>query len=407
MATPRDAWDLDPAVTFLNHGSFGACPREVLDAQAAFRARMERQPVLFLDRELPALMDGVRAVLAAFLHADAEGLAFVPNATTGVNTVLASLRLSPGDELLTTDHAYNACRNALEATAARTGARVVVARIPFPLASADVAADAVLPLATPRTRFALVDHVTSPTALVLPVERIVASLQAKGIDVLVDGAHAPGMVPLDLESLGAAYYTGNCHKWLCAPKGAAFLHVRADRRAGVHPLVTSHGYNSRRTDRSRFRLEFDWTGTADPTPFLCVPFALETMQELSPETWADGWPGIMTRNRELALQGRDVLCRALGCPPPCPDAMVGSMAAVPLPDAPDDAVPSVDGVEPLQTALWERHGIEVPVPPWPSRPQRLVRVSAQLYNRPDQYEALARALRELLDEERAARPRSL
>ena len=392
-------WALDPSVTFLNHGSFGACPRPVLAAQQRWREQLEAEPVRFMVRELEPALDAARAALAAFVGARAEDLVFVSNATTAVSTVLASLSFAPGDELLTTDHVYNACRNALDRTAQRTGARVVSVRVPFPLRDAEAFSAALLAAAGPRTKLALIDHVTSPTGLVLPVERLVPALQARGVDVLVDGAHAPGMLPLRLDALGAAYYTGNCHKWICAPKGAALLHVRADRQAGIRPLVTSHGATSPRTDRSRYQLEFGWTGTDDPTAALCVPEALSFLGGLLP----GGWPAHMEANRALARRARDILCAALSVPPPAPDGMLGSLAAVPLPDAPAGAPPGPFGLDPLQEALFRVYRIEVPVMTWPAPPQRLVRVAAQAYNTAGQYEQLASALRALLPAHAAAR----
>ena len=380
-------WPLDPGVIFLNHGSFGACPRAVLDVQARLRDRLEGEPVRFLSRELEGLLDEARAALGAFIGAEPDDLAFVPNATTGVNAVLRGLDLDPGDELLTTDHAYNACRNAVDAVAARGGARVVVAPVPFPVENPEQVIEAVLARVGPRTRLALVDHVTSPTGLVLSIERLVSELAARGVDALVDGAHAPGMVPLDLRALGAAYYTGNCHKWMCAPKGAGFLHVRRDRQASVRPLVISDGANSRRTDRSRFQLEFDWMGTVDPTAYLTIPEAIRYMGSLLP----GGWPALMAHNRATALAARDRLSAALGVPPPAPDSMIGSLAALPVP--PGFRPAARDGErDPLQTALFDRFGIELLVFTWPALASRILRVSAQLYNSAADYERLAEAL---------------
>jgi len=230
---------LDPEVLFLNHGSFGACPRTILEKQSELRLRLEREPVLFLSRELEKLLDGARAELGAFAGADPDDLALVKNASTGVSTVVRSLDLQPGDELLTTSHAYNACHNALRAQE-RRGVKVVSADVPFPIRSPSQVVEAVLAQATPRTKLALVDHVTSPTGLVFPVAEIVRALDARGIDSLVDGAHVPGMLPLDLRALSPAYYTGNCHKWLCTPKGCAFLFVRRDRQERIVPLTISH-----------------------------------------------------------------------------------------------------------------------------------------------------------------------
>ncbi len=385
-------WGLDPGTTFLNHGSFGACPLHVLARQQEWRDRLESEPVRFMVREYEPALDRARAALAAFVGADADDLVFVCNATAGVNAVLRSLPLAAGDELLVTDQAYNACRNALDAVAAASGARVVTVPLPFPVPDAQDVVQAVMAAVTERTRLALLDHVTSPTGLLLPVERLVPELAARGVDTLVDGAHAPGMVDLDLRRLGAAYYTANCHKWLCAPKGAALLVVRRDRQHLVHPLVVSHGRNSPRRDRSRFQLEFDWTGTDDPTAWLCVPDAIEHLGAQLP----GGWPAIQRRNRELALAARDALCRALAIPPPAPDDMIGSLAAVPLPDAAGGPPAAAPWLDPLQDLLWQRHAIEVPVFAWPRHPRRLLRVSAQLYNDIGQYERLAAALAETL-----------
>jgi isopenicillin-N epimerase len=390
-------WRLDPAVTFLNHGSFGACPGVVLDRQAELRARLEAEPVRFFVREYEALLDDARRVLAEFVGADPEGLAFVPNATTGVNTVLRSLDFAPGDELLTTDHAYPACGNALRYVAGRAGAHVVVARVPFPIASPEEVTAAVLAAVTPKTRLVLLDHVTSPTALIFPVGEIVAALAEKGIDTLVDGAHAPGMLPLAVDAIGAAYYTGNCHKWLCAPKGAGFLAVRADRRNRVRPLAISHGATADvgARGRSRYRLEMDWTGTGDPTPALCVPEAIRVLADLLP----GGWSELMEKNRALARRARSLLAPALGVGDAsslCPESMLGPMATLPLPADLAARFPAGGGeLHPFQDRLFQGFGIEVPVFPWPTKDRPLLRVSAQAYNVEDDYARLADAIGEI------------
>jgi isopenicillin-N epimerase len=388
----REHWFLDPEVTYLNHGSFGACPKAVLAYQASLRERLEREPVRFFVHEMERMLDEARRVLAGFVGADPEGLVFVPNATTAANTVFRSLDLGPGDELLVTDHEYNAVRNALERAASLAGARVVVAKVPFPLESPDEIVGAVASRATERTRLCLVDHITSATALVLPVSDIVREMRRRNVPVFIDGAHGPGMVPLDIRSLGPDFYTGNCHKWLCTPKGSAFLWVTEDARERIRPLVISHGANSPRTDRSRYHLEFDWTGSMDPTAYLSIPEAIRFMGSLLP----GGWPALMERNRALALAVRRTVCDALKIPLPCPDAMIGAMASFPLPDAPDSTTDGLAGHDPLHQALFERYRIEIPVFSWPAAPKRLIRISAQLYNAPEEYERLARALGELL-----------
>jgi isopenicillin-N epimerase len=387
----KEHWLIDPDVTYLNHGSFGATPKVVLAMQNELRAQMERELVRFMVRELEPLLDEARAALGAFIGADPASLAFVPNATAGVNAVLRSLDLDKHDELLVTSHEYNASRNALEYVAGLAGAKVVPVDVPFPIASSDEVIERVLAGVTDRTRLLVIDHVTSQTALIFPIAQIIAELRQRGIDTLVDGAHAAGMFPLNLDTLGAAYYTGNLHKWVCAPKGAAFLYVAPNRRLGIHPVVISHGYNSTRADRSRFHLEFDWPGTLDPTAWLCVPEALRFMGSVV----EGGWPEVMRRNHELALRARDLLCARLGIEHPAPDDMLGSMAAMPLPDGEACVTTSLYG-DPLQDALLFDHGIEVPIVPWPHAGNRVLRVSAQLYNSIEDYEKLADALDVLL-----------
>ena len=381
-----DYWSLDPTITFLNHGSFGACPLPVLAAQQQWRAQMEQQPLQFFGRDLEALLDQARFELATFVGAQADDLAFVPNATTAVNTVLRSLVFEPGDELLTTSQEYNACRNALDYVTERFGLTIVVAEVPFPIEAPEQVIDAIVGCVSAKTRLALIDHVVSQTGLLFPMAELVQALAHRGVETLVDGAHAPGMVPLELQALGATYYTGNCHKWLCAPKGAAFLYVQRDRQPAIRPLTISHGANSPRTDRSRFRLEFDWTGTHDPTAYLCIPEAIRFMGSLLP----GGWDELMAKNHALTIAARQVLCETLQLTPPCPDTMLGSLATIPLPDG---------NPQRLQDALLERYQIEVPIVPYPTSFSRLVRISAQLYNRLEQYTFLGTAIAVLLHEE--------
>jgi len=379
-------WLLEPDVTFLNHGSFGACPLAVLEVQAQLRNQLERQPLRFVMREWEALLDNARNKLAAFVGANSQDLVFVPNATTGVNAVLRSLQFNPEDELLTTNHEYNACRNALNFIASRTGAQVIVAKIPFPIQSPQQVVEAVLDKVSSRTRLALLDHVTSQTGLIFPLQQLVEKLRECGVDTLIDGAHAPGMIPLNLQAIGATYYTGNCHKWLCAPKGAAFLYVRREKQSEIRPLTISHGANSNRTDRSRFQLEFDWTGTDDPTAWMCVPQAIAFMERLLP----GGWNELMATNNSLVLQARHLLCEALGVQPPCPDEMIGSMAVIPMPEELENK-----NFLALHDELLDRFSIEVPFIPWEEKPKLLMRVSAQIYNTLEQYEYLARVLGKL------------
>ena len=379
----RSLWGLKPEIDFLNHGSFGACPKAVLDRQVALREMMEMDPVEFIDNAGRGLWSEALSRLSDFLNADPQGMAFVSNATTGVNTVLMSLELDPGDKILVTDTTYQACRNAVDAVVQRSGCEVTVARIPLPVDDEEEIVEAILDAVDSRTRLALIDTISSPTGIRMPFERLVRDLQGLDIDVLLDAAHGPGLVPLDIDVLNAAYVTGNCHKWLCTPKGSAFLHVREDRRF-VRPLVISHGATLPESMGSRFRLEFDWTGTLDPTPWMCIPAAIDHLAPISP----GGWRGIMERNRNLALKARSHIISEVGLKPVCSEDFVTSMAAFIIPG--ESFFPDED---PLHGRLLGRHGIQVPVQGWPPHNRRYLRISAHLYNSIDQYERLAEALK--------------
>ena len=348
---------------------------------------MEAEPVQFLWRRYEERLGPVRAEAARFLGAHARDLVFVTNATTGINAVVRSLKLHRGDELLTTNQDYNACHNVLVEAARRAGAKLVTAWVPFPLQSPDALVEAVLRAVTPRTRLAMLDHITSNTALVVPVARLIRELDARGVDTLVDGAHAPGMTPLSLNKLSPAYYTGNLHKWVCAPKGAAFLWVRRDKQAEVQPAVISHGNNTPRPGHSAFQDRFDWAGTFDPSAWLCVGEAIRWMGKLVP----GGWPAIRRANHDLALRARRLLCQRLNLEPPCPEHMLGAMATLPLPERLQHR-PGNGKIDADQLHLYDEFGIEVPFIRVNQR--RYFRISAQLYNSLAEYEYLARALQD-------------
>jgi isopenicillin-N epimerase len=318
MSSVRAEWDLDPDFLTVNHGSYGATPRSVIAAQRAWQDRMERQPSRFMNTAYAAAMRDAADALGSFLNANGRDIVFVENATTGCNAVLRSFTLSVGDDILLLSHAYGAVRNTVQFVTEKTGARIVQAAVPFPGPTADSLADAVAAALTPGTRLAVIDHITSGSAIVLPVQRIVAMCHAAGVPVLIDGAHAPGQVDLDLTAIGADWYAGNCHKWLCAPKGCAFLHAAPGSQAGLHPGTISHGYGQ------GFLAEFDWTGTTDPSRFLAVGEAIGFHQGL-------GGAALRARNRDLAARGGELVARRLNTQVGTHGAVAGAMATVRLP----------------------------------------------------------------------------
>ncbi|MCS7470819.1 aminotransferase class V-fold PLP-dependent enzyme [Stieleria sp. ICT_E10.1] len=396
MSNPfRTHWRLNPDVDFLNHGSFGATPIVVMEAQRAWMERLERDPIEFLgpERALLPKLDRVRDYIGRLVGADPADLAFVRNATEGVNAVLRSFPFSPGDEVVITNHGYNACNNAARYAAERCGAVVSVAELPFPIESNAQVIEAIDAMLTSKTRLLLIDHVTSPTGLVLPVKGLIELARRRGVRVMVDGAHAPGMVPVDLSDLDPDYYTGNHHKWLCGPKTSGFLYVRREWQHEVRPTTISHGANSPALGRTPFLAEFNWVGTYDPTPILSMPAAVEFLSVLK----EGGFTQLMRDNHALVLAGRHALLDALGCDLPAPAEMLGSLASVPLSA---ERVGDGDAVKRLQHRIYHEHAIEVPIFLL-NGTLPCLRISAQAYNSLDQYERLADALRVCLDSKRS------
>lgn len=372
--TVRGAWTLEPGFVSVNHGAYGATPRGVLAAQDAIRARMEAQPSRFMRAELPEALRQAAATLAAFLGTRGEQLVFVANATEAVNAVLRSVPLAAGDQVLVLSHGYGAVRNAVRHIAARAGARMAEAAVPYPRPT-DAAILAGLEAAlTPRTRLAVLDHITSPSALVLPLAAMAARCRAAGARVLADGAHAPGMLPLDLPALGVDWYVGNCHKWLCAPKGAGFLWAAPGAEAGLQPLAISHGIDD------GFTAAFDWTGTRDFSPFLAVPAALDFWREL-------GGFAMMARGRDLVVAAAGELAAALGTETGTSPDSPASMATVRIPLA-----------EPTRAAAFAAAllaaGTDAPVHALEGA--AWLRLSAHAYNTAADYRRLSAILRRVL-----------
>jgi len=369
----RDLWGLETDMDFLNHGSFGATPLDVLAFQAQCRARMEAQPIRYMIRELPGALRAAAQELATFVGAQREDMVFVPNVTTGMNAVLRSFPLKAGDRVVTISHVYPAVNRTLEYVCRRVGAELVVVSVPFPIDHPDEVVFALKQEVAKGARLAVLDHITSATGLILPIAKMVQLCRENGIPVLVDGAHAPGQVELDLDALGADWYTGNCHKWMLAPKGCAFLWARRDRQE-IHPTVISHGYEQ------GFVSEFDWTGTQDYSAYLSVTEALYFLRFIDPQR-------VRNRNRGLAQMAAEVLSSAWNTEIPSPTRMRGSMATMELPVKLE---PRQDLADRLHDLLWDRHRIEVLVTPFGDRVW--LRISAHLYNDLDQYDRLAEAV---------------
>lgn len=374
----RTLWQLDPAIRHLNHGAFGACPLEIFEEQARWRRRMESNPTRFFMVELPKALRGTAEEIAPWLGTKPERLAFIENVTAGTSAVLRSLDFAPGDEILTTDHVYNAVRNTLRHIERRTGAVAIEVSIPEPLDNSNQAIDVITAMITVRTKLIVVDHIASASAATFPVAEIVAVARARGIPILVDGAHAPGSVDLDIDAIGADWYVGNCHKWLCAPRGAAFI-VVADRPIPeIHPLAISHAYGQ------GFPAEFDKIGTRDPSAWLSIPASIRFHERL-------GGAALRRRNRSLALEIAGVISRETGYAAAASAGLSQSMIALKLPLS--RAVVREDAAT-VHDYLYDRHGIETGITILKGGLH--LRYSVAAYNDPADYDGLGAATRDAL-----------
>jgi isopenicillin-N epimerase len=365
---------LNPDVTFLNHGSFGACPRPVFETSQKWQREMELNPVAFMGR-LPELLAQARAQLGHYVGTAADNLVFVSNATHGVNIVARSLKLGPGDEVLGTDHEYGAVNNTWRFNCEKSGARYINQPVPAPLTTPEAFVDALWEGVTERTRVISISHITSPTALIFPVKLVCQRAREAGIVTVIDGAHAPGQIDLDLDDLGADFYTGNAHKWLSSARGAAFLYARPERQELLEPLVVSHGWGRVNPDISRFLSYLSWTGTDDPSAYLSVPAAIDFQEQ-------NDWPAVKQACHELLLEAQHRILELSDEEPLSPDSMWVQMCAIPLPGRAAD-----------YKELWEKYQIIVPVGEWNGK--TLIRISIQAYNSPRDIEHLLSALNEI------------
>jgi len=378
----KESFLLDPSVIFLNHGSYGATPRPVFEAYQKWQRRLERQPVLFLGRELPGLLHESRTVLGKYLNADPDDLVYIPNATHGVNIAAHSLQLKPGDEILTTDHEYGACDYTWDFIGEKTGAHYIHQSVPLPITSRGEIVETFWQGVTARTKVIYLSQITSPTALRLPVEEICRRARESGILTIVDAAHAPGQIPVDLQSLGADMLFANAHKWMLNVKGSAFLFVRRDVQHLIEPLVVSWGYRPTPdiATGSRFVDLLQWTGTKDPTAALTVPDAIQFMQD-------HDWDTVRCESHRLLRQAIERVCDLTKLPPPYPldSDLYSQMGIAPLP---------ISDLTILKSRLYDEYKIEVPLTQWQDK--QFIRISVQGYNTQEDIDVLIRALEVLL-----------
>jgi isopenicillin-N epimerase len=379
----KDLFLLDPQVVFLNHGSFGACPRPVFEEYQAWQIKLEQQPVQFLGVDLDNYLFRSREVLGEYIHTSANDIVYVPNATHGVNIVARSLKLKPGDEILTTDHEYGACNFTWDFVCSKIGAVYKHQAIELPVTSEEEIADLIWQGVTPRTKVIFISHITSPTSLTLPVQWICRRARESGIITVIDGAHAPGQLKLDLTSLQADFYVGNCHKWMLSPKGAGFLYARPEAQNLIEPLIVSWGYQSNFSSplESKFIDLLQWTGTKDPAAALAVPAAIAFMREYR-------WDEVRARCHHLLYSAIKQICDQTGLSPlyPLDSGFYQQMGTIPIPQVRD--------ITELKSRLYNDYKIEIPCIEWNNR--HFLRLSVQGYNSEDDIEILISALSKLI-----------
>jgi len=376
-----DLWHLDKSMAFLNHGSFGACPIYILEKQNQYRMQMERQPLKYFIRDADELLYNAKKKLSKFIGADTENMVFADNATAAVNVVMKSFPFKEGDRILITNQIYPACRNTVYKIAEDKKLFIDEVIIPLKINSEDEVTNKIVNQAKPNTVFALIDHISSLPGLIFPVKQIINKLEEKDIVVMIDGAHAPGMIPLELNELNPSFYTGNCHKWMCTPKGSAFLYVRKDMQDIIKPLVTSRRYGEIHTNLSEFQYDFSWQGTRDISSFLTISDSIEYFESVFP----GGWNNIMKANHDLVFEAGKKICEEFEIEQCYPESMIGSIFGIPFFEEKESPVGRLNQRSKLQDKLFHENRIEVMISFYPKAPNRVLRISSQIYNSLEQY----------------------
>lgn len=382
-------WNHDKNIVFLNHGSFGSCPAEIMKKQTHIKLHTERDPIHALVSEFEPLYLENKNALASFVRCNPNDLVLMRNTTAGMNTIMNSFVFNEGDEFVTHSHAYGACVNVLKYYAEKYKCKLTIAEIPFPLSNEEEITSAILKEITPRTKLVLLDHVTSATGIIFPVEKLTKELEAKGIEVIIDGAHAPGMIDLSIEALGASYYIGNGHKWICSPRGSALMYVRKDKQSKIRPLQISHFHDLYKGTDAHWSAQFIWPGTDDYSSYLLIKDSIQYMGAIL-GTWDD----LREHNRTLCLEARKLICDKLNIEIPTPDSMIGHLASIPVQNNPETPSKFFNMTTPLKQRLMDEYKIQVPVFYFDkNNPKLLLRISVQAYNSMEQYEYLGESVK--------------